>query len=466
MFIGIIITKLMAVYFSLDDYGTYSQAMLIVSTVTSISILGLTDAVNYFYNIKNNSQKKEEYISTIFSIQYFIGGLCGLLVLLFAMPIIQYFDNNSLRNVLYFAAFLPVLENLFSMLQVLFISIGEAKMIAVRNFFVSLVRLGGILVACFITKNIITIFFVLFFMDLIQVIYFMYSLSNKGFNLSIKNMNMKLVPEILKFSIPMVVFILTNSLSRDIDKYVVSYFSNTETLAIYTNAAKVLPFDVLTSSFITVLIPIITRKISTGDYEQCKITFSYYLRIGYLITWIFVAGSIANAKELMLILYDEKYLPGLGVFVVYLFVDLIRFANTSLILSGSGKTNLLMILSILSLIMNFILNIIMYNYIGLLGPAFATFITTFFLVICFIYFGSKIINCKIKELFNFKEMVTMIGEIIIIFIITQLIKSILYLYIDSYLIVFLISYSFFCLSMIFINKSKIIDSLKIINRLK
>ena len=48
--LGLIITKLLSVNFSLKEYGTYSQALLVTTTVTSISILGLTNATNYFYN--------------------------------------------------------------------------------------------------------------------------------------------------------------------------------------------------------------------------------------------------------------------------------------------------------------------------------------------------------------------------------------------------------------------------------
>lgn len=466
MIVGLIITKMMSVYFSLDDYGTYSQAMLIVSTISSVSILGLTDAVNYFYNIKKDQNERKNYVSTIFSIQYFIGGLCGFLVLLFAVPIIHYFDNTALKNVLYFAAFLPVLENLFSMIQVLFISIGEAKMIAIRNLIVSLVRLVGIGIACFITQSIITIFFVLFFMDLIQIVYFMYSFSRRGFRISIKNTNLKLVPEILKFSIPMVIFILTNSLSRDIDKYVISFLTDTKTLAIYTNAAKVLPFDVVTSSFITVLVPIFTRALSKQDYEKCKDSYKYYLRIGYLITWILVAGAIINAQELMLILYDEKYLPGLGVFIIYLFVDLIRFANTSIIISASGKTHILMFFSIASLMMNFALNIILFNIMGIVGPAIATMITTSFLVFCFIKLSAKIIKCKVKEFFNFTEILTIIFEIIIISVLTLWIKEHILISINSTLWIFIISYGIFCLLLFMISKSKIIETLRFINNLE
>ena len=54
----------------------------------------------------------------------------------------------------------------------------------------------------------------------------------------------------------MAIFTLVNTLNRDIDKYVISAVSDTETLAIYANAAKVLPFDIILISFMTVTAPV------------------------------------------------------------------------------------------------------------------------------------------------------------------------------------------------------------------
>ena len=174
----------------------------------------------------------------------------------------------------------------------------------------------GCFVACFVLDDIITVLIVILFLDAIQIAYFFFLFKEYKHPISIHDTRFKLVSEILAFSIPMSVYVLTNSLSRDIDKYVISAFANTETLAVYTNAAKVLPFDMLTTSLITVLIPIITRMINQRDYEEANRVFKLYLRIGYVLTFIFVGGAIAVAKELMLFLYDKKYLAGLSVFII------------------------------------------------------------------------------------------------------------------------------------------------------
>ena len=326
---GIVIAKLLSTQFTLQEYGTYSQANLIITTVTAITILGLADATNYFYNTAPDEETKTKYVATIFEMQYIIGILAAIVIMVVQVPIVQYFKNDDLKKVIMFVAWMPVFENILPMLQVLFVSVGQAKLIAFRNFWVSCARLAVVAVACFITKEVRTIFAVLLVLDILQVIIFKKQLSDRGYGVDLKKFSAKLAPEILKFCIPMAVFVLVNSLNRDIDKYVIASFTDTETLGIYSNAARLLPFDMITASFITVLAPIITRQVKAEDNSKALDTLKIFIRVCYFATWIFVVAAIVNARELMLFLYDEKYLSGLSVFVLYLFVDLIRLMGTT-----------------------------------------------------------------------------------------------------------------------------------------
>ena len=67
--IGFAITRLLSEHLSVYDYGAYSQILLIVSTVTSVTILGMIDGANYFYCSETDIDKRESYISTIFALQ-------------------------------------------------------------------------------------------------------------------------------------------------------------------------------------------------------------------------------------------------------------------------------------------------------------------------------------------------------------------------------------------------------------
>ena len=463
---GMIVTKLLSVHFSLVEYGTYSQALLVTSTATNFSILGLTNATNYFYNRTSNEEEQKKYISTIFWIQYIVGSCCALLIIQFRNGISSYFGNSQLKNVLIIVAFTPILSNLIAMYQTLFVSIGEAKKIAVRNFVVSAVKLIGVLITCYIINNIITVLIIVLIMDFVQVMYFSLLFKKDKFALTFKNTDILLIKEILTFSIPMAIYVLSNSLSRDIDKYVVSAFSDTETLAIYSNASKVLPFDLLTSSLITVLIPIITRLINKKNYNEAEKVFKLYLRVGYILTFIFAGGAVALSRYVMLFLYDEKYISGLSVFTVYLLIDMIRFANVTTVLSGAGKSKILMYVSIITLGANGIFNVIGYKLFGILGPAIVTFILTIGMTIALLHFGAKEIKTNILQLFNFKEMLFVLLQILIVGIIGRFVAYFLSSHNIQLFFVLVISYGTYIIILLLLNKKRILECYEALNQYK
>ena len=464
--LGLIITKLLSVHFSLSEYGTYSQALLVTSTATSLSILGLTNATNYFYNRSDSDGEKRSYLATIFFIEYISGSVAALIIILSRVKISEYFSNDKLGNILLLVALTPILTNLINMYQTLFVSIGQAKKIAVRNFVVSVIKLFAVIIACFALNNIVVVLIIVLITDIAQVIYFSLVFKKEQYAIKLRDKNIGLIKEILAFSVPMAIYVLSNSLSRDIDKYVVSIFADTETLAIYSNAAKILPFDLLTTSIVTVLIPIITRLIHQKAYDEARNIFKLYLQLGYLLTGIFVGGAIALAAYLMPFLYDKKYLSGLPIFIIYLFVDLIRFANVTTILSGAGKTKILMRISLIVLALNAVFNIVGYKCLGIVGPAIVTLVLTIMMTLALLYYGSKEIKTRILDLFDLKEMLCVGIEIVVIGVVTNHIASLLSKHNVPLFFVLAISYGIYLLVLFGINFKKVLRCLKKLNTYK
>lgn len=460
---GMVVTKLLSVNFSLSEYGTYSQALLVTSTATSISILGLTNATNYFYNRTSSVEEQKKYISTIFAIQYVAGVLCALIIILFREEISRYFANSQLKNILIIVSLTPVMSNLIAMYQTLFVSIGEAKKIAARNFIVSSVKLIGTIAACYLFNNIVVVLILILIMDIVQVLYFSYMFKKDKFEMSFKFIDFSLCKEILTFSIPMAVYVLSNSLSRDIDKYVVSAFADTETMAVYSNASKVLPFDMLTSSLITVLIPIITRFINGKKYDEAQCVFRLYLRMGYILTFIFAGGAVAVARHLMLFLYDEKYIGGLSVFVVYLIIDMIRFANVTTVLSGAGKSKILMNISITTLVANAVFNILGYKMLGILGPAVVTLVLTLLMTCALLHFSAKEINTTVVKLFDFREMGIVSLQIILVGTLSHLMAEKLDDFGTPLFFTLALSYGAYAIILLLLNRKRILKCYQELN---
>ena len=405
IFLGIVTSKLLSVHFTLYEYGTYAQVMLVNTTVTSVTSFGLGNATNYFFNKSADIDVQQQYVSTLFIIEEIIGLLCGLLIFLSRRLIAIYFNNNNVKHLVIIVAFMPLLSHLITTYQHLFVSIGKAKTIAVRNLLVSCIRLVSVIFTCYVVHDVKVILIVLLLSDIIQMYYFGIVFKRTKFVISTKYFSPQLISEILHFSVPLSIYTVTGTLNNDIDKYVIGYFANTDMLAIYTNASKRLPFDVITTSFVTVLIPIMTRLLNSENVIDAKKLFSSYLRLGCIVSIICGGGCIAFSNRIMVLLYDKKYLPGLPIFIIYLIIEMVRFANVTIVLSATGQTKIMMYTSLGSLVLNSIFNVASFKVFGIFGPAIVTLIISVCSTCVLLYFGARTLKSSVFNLFKFDELI-------------------------------------------------------------
>jgi len=414
MVLGFAITRLLSEFLPVHDYGTYSQIMLVVTTVSSLTILGMMDGVNYYHCSETDPEKREQYVSTLFAMQCIVSVFAGMIVFLLGGALCRSFDNADIKKYLLFAAVLPLLQNVVAMLQLLLVSVGKSGVLALRNLLVSALRLVVVVLVVTTVQSIQIVFLFALVLDSVQVWLLILFLRNYKCKISIKSVNVCLIEEILQYCIPLAIFISLKSLNRDLDKYLIGFWTDTGTLAVYANASKALPFDVIMHAFFTVLIPEITRQIATKNFNEAAYTYRIFLEIGYMATIVPCFAALAASPQLMQLLYSEKYLSGLPVFCIYILVDMLQSTNITLILSAAGRTKLLVLLGGGMLAVNALLNAVLYQAFGVCGPALATLIVTLTMGILLLSFGARELHVRLRDLFNIPFLGTFMMENVLI----------------------------------------------------
>ena len=465
MALSLVITRLLSEHLSVYDYGTYSQILLIVSTVSSVTILGMMDGVNFFYSSEQDLQRREAYIATIFSLQCIVSTVVGCIVMVSSSLICNYFDNPDIKRLLVFAAVLPALQNLLGMSQVLLISVGKARLLALRNLIVSVVKLLAVLVVVTVVNDIAVVLVATLILDVTQIALFWLIIRKNGCKFRFSAFNLSLTGKILSYCVPMAVFVAVNALNRDIDKYLISLMTDTETLAIYSNASKQLPFDIIMTSFCTVLLPKLTKLISVRENFTATVLYKKFLEIAYVSTGILCCAAIAVAPQLMNLLYSDKYMSGLKIFIIYILVDLFRFTNITLILSAAGKTKWLMLTGVGSLVFNASANVLFYNLFGITGPAIATLLTNILLGIMMFFMNSRVLETKVKAFFSLKHLLVFFCESVVLTTVFAVLSSKLENCELHYFIIILISAGAFVCIMAVLNGKRFLNSLKQVNKL-
>lgn len=462
--LGFVITRLLSQYLSVYDYGTYSQVLLIVSTVSSLTILGMMDGVNYFYSNEQNEKKRESYISTLFALQSIVSAAAGCVVMLLSGPLCRYFDNPDVGRLLIFAVFLPFFQNLLNMFQVLLVSVGKARMLAYRNLVVSLARLGAVVLVVTVARNVAVILCTTVVLDVAQILFFGWILQKNGCRIRIRDVDMGLIRKIFYYCVPMAVFTMINALNRDLDKYLVAICTDTETLAVYTNASKALPFDIVMTSFCTVLLPEITRRVGRKENEAAAELYRLLLEIACISTAILCFAALSASPQLMELFYSEKYISGLTVFCIYILVDLFRFTNMTLVLSAAGRTQTIMFLGFGSICVNAVLNVFLFYTVGITGPAAATLLCTIGTGILMLRASSRVLNSRIRLLMDLKYLGLFLAEnILAVSFFWQLQKWLAGRGLH-YVAILVIVCGAYCCLMALLHGKRLLRDLKLVNR--
>lgn len=463
MVTGIVTTMILSRSLELVEYGTYSTGNLITTTATSLSALGLMDAVNYYYNGKDISDGREKYVNTTFLLTLIFGSVAAASVLLFQNAITSYFHNAMLQSIYVYIAFRPLITNLITASRNLHLAIGKAKFVAIRNAVYSIGKLLIVFITSIFTSNVSVIFLCILVLEFSNVILNFYVLEKNQIHIRINHSDKNIISEILKFCIPMGIYIQANALTQNMDSFVIGYFESTDKLAIYTNCTTRLPIDFISTSLLTVLIPSITRSIQKGKLSDGAELFKCYIKIGYLFTWAFGLACMILAPQAVKFLYGEKYLDGTTIFVIYIIVDMLRFANLSLILSAKGNTKTLMLISCGSLVANLFLNIVFYWLFGFIGPALATIVVTVITIMLIINQSAKVLNIEIKNLFDGKHIIKYISCMLICGICTYAIRILMTNLNCHYFITLAVGGGFCVISILALNYKEIRKTFRKLN---
>ena len=466
---SIVSAKILSNGLTLQEYGTYSQANLVYSIGSSLILLGLVDAMNYFFNRRGegiDDELRARIVNTVFFCEIAVGVVLAGFIVFGRDLLAAYFSNDAVKVLLPVVALLPMLANIVYFYQVLYVAVGKAKSMALFNLCLTLTRIVTIYFAVYWLKNLILIYLVMLAMDFVQVLIFHFELHKKGVHIHPLRISPRHIKPIFAYGLPMGVYAITSTLSRDLDKLVIGRLGGTEELAIYTNCSKILPLEVFVSSFAVVLIPYIYRRVTEGRQKESAELFSSYLKVGYYSVWTLGTMVLVAPATIISFLYADAYVTGLPVFILYIFDSMLRFASVHLILTAAGKSKRIMAYSIASLGINLVLNIFFYYIWGMIGPAIATLIAAFIYAFLILNSTIKIIQAKWSDIFNWREVLWFVTTLAVIWAMSFVLNQLLCTWGLHRYLSMILSMAVFGLSVLALHYKKIFGVLKQINSFK
>ena len=396
-------SMLLSRFRSLEEYGTFSELSLVLNLLTTFCLLGIPNAINYFLPRVDSDTEREKFLNTFFSLNTIFSVIAGV-VMVAAMPImVWYFKNHGIYGFYYFAIIMPWAKITIQERANLLVASHKTKTLVIQTLLNSIFLLGIIVLTQLIHQS---FQFYMYLYVIVEVLFgvLVYIEAAKISGKIRFHIDKVLCKQILAFAIPIGLSDMVSTISREVDKLMIGGFLDTESLAIYTNAAKEISLTVISTSFIAVLMPKLSKMVKEERIDEAVETWKDTTSFTYIFMCFGVAALVTFAPQVMTILYSEKYLPGTGVFRIYALILLWRTAYFGTMLSLHGKTKKILFCSIFSMAINIVLNYALYKLIGFSGPAWSTFFSIGIVNILQLKFTSNIIGISISKLFPWLDL--------------------------------------------------------------
>ncbi len=401
--ISLVSTMLLSRFRTLEEYGTYSQLLLVINLFTTIFMLGLPNSINYFLARAESQEERRNFLSIYYTLSTLLSVLLGI-VLVCAIPLIEaYFSNPLIGKFAYFLAIYPWSTIIASGIENMLVVYQKTNLLAGYRVLNSVCLLG-----------------IIFFVQLLDWSFSEYMLLlvgvNAAFAIAVYVLAHRLsgglrpmldkswLKAIFVFSIPMGLASVVGTLNIEIDKLLIGRMLDTTQQAIYSNASKELPVTIIASSITAVLLPQITRMIKRDKCQSAIQLWGYATELSFICICIIVAGVFTYASDAVELLYSEKYLPGVPVFRVYTLVLLLRCTYFGMVMNALGQSKKIFYCSVASLVFNAVLNPLLFWIMGTIGPAIATFLSMLIVLVGQLWMTAKSVEIAFRDIFPWKRL--------------------------------------------------------------
>ena len=400
--VGFLITMLLSRYRTLNEYGTYSQLLLVVTLSNSIVMLGLPNAISFFIGRSNTEEDKQTFISTYYIFNTLLSIISGCVLFLLIYPISVYFSNGELLHFWFFVLIYPWVYVTNSSIENVCVATKKTTLIIPFRLLHSILVLLAVILSKIINLNFLIYIIIFLSIESLFAIS-VYFISFRIVKLKKMVFKFDLVKKIFVFSVPIGLASAVGTLNAEFDKLIIGHFESTEVVAIYSNCARDLPFLIFSYAITASLLPRMAHMFKQKETNNAISIWNEAIIISVSIVSLFCFGLLAFPSDAISLLYSDKYVAGQNIFMVFCIVSIFRSVYWGIILNCTGNTRYILFSSLFSLGLNIVLDLVLYNIFGVIGCAFATLISSLMMNVFQLMFTKKIIGIPISKLIPWKK---------------------------------------------------------------
>lgn len=321
--------------FNLGEYGEYREIMLIISTVSAILPLGMSQSLVYFF--PHYPEDKKVYLARTLLSLALVGGV-GVLVLMVGRPLLTpYVTSPRLFHNMHWILISAVLLTLSLVVETVLVAEKQIVLLG-KVLIVSRLARGVVIVGLSLTGNVIYVLYGLIAWWALKLVLSLWYFQAK-FRLLPIRLHLSRAGGQLNYAMPIALCGMFYELTQVADKYLISFYLGAEQFAIYSVGCYEIPLLVIVfQSIADVLLPRAVEMKRTGDLDGVIRTWHSGAELSFMFAWPMFAFAFFFADDIIPVLFTSTYTAAVPVFRITMINILIAATRYGLITRVFAKT--------------------------------------------------------------------------------------------------------------------------------
>ncbi len=382
-----------------SEYGNYEQVWLVYNSFLPLVGYGLSSSVYYF---SAREDRRAVYSSAI-AAATIIGVASGIVLAVFAPLIARWFGAEALTEYIRIFAVYAVLSSPSLMFESIFVTERKVGLLLWGNLILAVLFAASVLIAALFFHSLTIVFISIAFIGAVKSVYLFIFLARarKFFSGGLSTV----MKAQLLYALPILVSGIAGTISKQIDRYLVTLFFSPDKFAVYAIGSKELPLiAVITGSASAVLFPVFSELGSTemrGKFIQ--IWRNSISKTGFFLLPLMVF-LLFSANDFMGFFFGSKYVVSAGIFRIFLLLLPLRLAFYSQALFSLGKQKFYMYASVAEMFLSGLASYFLLRIYGLEGAAIGKVIVTYLQVVVLVGVLTFLLKSNVVEMFPWMKM--------------------------------------------------------------
>ncbi len=356
------------------DLATYRQTILAYEMVLPLLGLGLSQGI--YYLLPTATERLRGIAFDAATLLMIAGGAYSVFMAIGGSEFLALrFSNPAISTALLYLLPLPVFALLATLVSPILIVRESVNTLVGYKMATQIITGLGILLACAISKRPIPMLVVYVVLTILGSVI--------GIHLVLRALprdswqpRLTGISTLVCFGLPIGAATMIGSINKQADRVIVAVLGSPEEFAVYVVGAFELPLvGIVTASVSSVILVDMRKAIEAGELRKAQRLFSKAARRISVYLIPFMCFVLATAPLLITVLFSARYLDSADVLRVYMLKVPMQIILTGAAFVSLGMSSFILKRTVVSFLFNLVLSIILYQWLGPIGVAWATIIS-------------------------------------------------------------------------------------------